>query len=103
MACGMFISVLSLRIARSDPIQVFLELRRLDDLAHAPSQRRASSTREVSSTSPRSAASMAAIVVAFGVIVANSIPFGFASFFLAGPMRERMNDGAIHSATHVAT
>jgi hypothetical protein len=46
---------------------------------------------------------MAAIVVAFGVIVANSIPFGFASFFLAGPMRERMNDGAIHSATHVAT
>jgi hypothetical protein len=84
MARGMFISVLSLRIARSDPIQVFLELRRLDDLAHAPSQRRASSTREVSSTSP------AAIVVAFGVIVANSIPFGFASFFLAGPIRERM-------------
>ena len=61
-------------------------LRRLDDLAHAPSQIRASSARdrEVSSTSPRSAGR----------------PLGFAGFLLAGPVRERMTvlQGAILAA-----
>ena len=75
-------------------------LRRLDDLAHAPSQIRASSAREVSSTSPRSAASMAILVVAFGIFIANGRPLGFAGFLLAGPVRERMTvlQGAILAA-----